>query len=346
LAAVTLFGTELLHLAGLRVDWVVVALLGWLLVGGLAAGGLRPAVRAVIVFEAAAVVVILALMAVVVRALASGTAPRGQRFDAGVFALPAGLLSGTLVLAAVAAFLAFCGFESAGSLGGGPPPALVGPPGDAGGDRTGCGVLRDLRDGADVGIRSGRGGRRGVRRVRDPSRRPRAAYAGPGFAALLHAMALVSAVGAGLGCLLAAVRMLFALGRDGRLPTALARVSPGTGAPSVALVVELTVGLALIVGFRLAAVAPDRMFFVLATFGVLNLLVMYAVTDVAAVHHLRRTRCAARGAGPPSRRCGRRGRGVRPEHLVGARGLLLVLAGWLALAAVFALVGRPRRRTP
>jgi amino acid transporter len=32
-AAVTLFGTELLHLAGLRVDWVVVALLGWLLVG-------------------------------------------------------------------------------------------------------------------------------------------------------------------------------------------------------------------------------------------------------------------------------------------------------------------------
>jgi hypothetical protein len=88
------------------------------------------------------------------------------------------------------------------------------------------------------------------------------------------------------------------------------------------------------------------LFFVLATFGVLNLLVMYAVTDVAAVHHLRRTRCAARGAGPPSRRCGRRGRGVRPEHLVGARGLLLVLAGWLALAAVFALVGRPRRRTP
>jgi hypothetical protein len=92
--------------------------------------------------------------------------------------------------------------------------------------------------------------------------------------------------------------------------------------------VELTVGLALIVGFRLAAVAPDRMFFVLATFGVLNLLVMYAVTDVAAVHHLRRT-----GA--------RRGAQVLP--LVGAvvavvvfvqsiwsvpRRLLLVLAGW------------------
>ena len=40
-AAVTLFGTALLRLAGLRVDWLVVALVGWLLVGGLAAGGLH-----------------------------------------------------------------------------------------------------------------------------------------------------------------------------------------------------------------------------------------------------------------------------------------------------------------
>ncbi len=77
-------------------------------------------------------------------------------------------------------------------------------------------------------------------------------------------------------------------------------------------------------------------------FGVLNLLVMYAVTDVAAVCHLRRT-----GAG--------RGAQVLPlvvavvvfVHSIRSvpRGLLLVLAGWLALAAVFALVGRPRAHT-
>jgi amino acid transporter len=45
-AGVTLVGSELLRLAGVRVDWIVVALAGWLVVGGLAAGGLRPAVRA------------------------------------------------------------------------------------------------------------------------------------------------------------------------------------------------------------------------------------------------------------------------------------------------------------
>jgi amino acid transporter len=169
-----------------------------------------------------------------------------------------------------------------------------------------------------------------------------AAYVGPWQAAVLHAMALISAVGAGLGCVLVAVRLLFAFGRDGRLPTALARISRRTGAPTVALVVELSVGLVTILGFRLAGVAPDRMFFVLATFGVLNLLVMYAVTDLAAVRHLRRT-----GAAWP----------VLP--LVGAvvavavlvqsgsavpRGLLIGLAGWLALAAVFALA-RPQAPT-
>jgi hypothetical protein len=179
LAAVTLFGDRAAALAGLRVDWVVVALLGWLLVGGLAAGGLRPAVRAVIVFEAAAVVVILALMAVVVRALASGTAPRASGSTPGSSRFRRGCSYGTLVSrrsprswpSAASSPRARWGEASARARRS---------PGDAGGDRTGCGVLRDLRDGADVGIRSGRGGRRGVRRVRDPSRRPRAAYAGPG----------------------------------------------------------------------------------------------------------------------------------------------------------------------
>jgi amino acid transporter len=173
-----------------------------------------------------------------------------------------------------------------------------------------------------------------------------AAYVGPGLAAVLHAVALVSAVGAGLGCVLVAVRLLFALGRDGRLPPALARISPRTGTPSAALAVELAVGLVLIVGFRLAAVAPDRMFFVLATFGVLNLLVMYAATDVAAVRHLRRT-----GTGRLAPVLPLLGAVVAVAVLAQSlwsvpRGLLLALIGWLVLAAVFALVGRPRGAPP
>ena len=95
--------------------------------------------------------------------------------------------------------------------------------------------------------------------------------------------ALVSGLGAGLGCVVVAVRMLFALGRDGVLPPVLARVSPRTGAPTTARAVEMAVGLLTITGFRLAGATPGQMFFVLATIGVLHLLVMYAITNVAAV---------------------------------------------------------------
>jgi len=49
-------------------------------------------------------------------------------------------------------------------------------------------------------------------------------------------VALVSAVGAGLGCVLVAVRMLFALGRDGALPHRLATVHPRYHTPAVAIV--------------------------------------------------------------------------------------------------------------
>jgi amino acid transporter len=76
----------------------------------------------------------------------------------------------------------------------------------------------------------------------------------------------------------------------------LARVSPRTGSPSVALGVEMAVGLVVVTAFRLAGAAPGQMFFALATIGVLHLLLMYAMTDLAAVRHLPRTGARRRGA--------------------------------------------------
>ena len=65
-AGITIFSGDLARLVGVDVDWYPLALAGWLVVGVLGAGGLRPAVRALIAFEAGAVLVILGLMAVVV----------------------------------------------------------------------------------------------------------------------------------------------------------------------------------------------------------------------------------------------------------------------------------------
>jgi amino acid transporter len=80
--------------------------------------------------------------------------------------------------------------------------------------------------------------------------------------------------------------MLFALGRDGILARDLADVEETTGTPAVALAFELGVQLCLIVAFAIAGTRPINVFFYLATIGILNLLVMYIVTNLGALRYL------------------------------------------------------------
>jgi amino acid transporter len=80
--------------------------------------------------------------------------------------------------------------------------------------------------------------------------------------------------------------MLFALGRDGILRRELADVSATTGTPIVALALEMSISLGLIVGFALAGTAAITTFFYIATMGILSLLVMYVVTNVGALRYL------------------------------------------------------------
>lgn len=345
-AGVTVFGEELLRLAGWHLDWYAVALGGWLLVGLLGVGGLRPAVRALIGFEIAAVLLILGLMATIVVAILVGHAPRGQLLSAEVLALPDGLPSGALVLAATTAFLAYCGFEAAGSLGEEAwaprrdvPKAMLTTITLGGVFYVACVTVQVWGFGTDAtGVAA-------FAASSAPLGDLALTYSGPVLAVALHAAALVSAVGAGLGCVLVAVRMLFALGRDRLLPGLLARVSPRTGAPSVALGVELAVGLVVITAFRLVGATPGQMFFVLATIGVLHLLLMYAITNLAAARHLPRA-------------------GGRRRSLIGpAAGALVAVAvlahtlttvpgtvrgavlGWLALGAIPVWRATRSRRT-
>jgi amino acid transporter len=280
-AGFTIFGADLARLGGFDVDWYPLALAGWLVLGVLGVGGLRPAVRALIAFELGAVLVILALMGVVVGAAR-------HPLTAEVFVPAAQVPAGALVTAATAAFLAYCGFEAAGSLGEEArsplrtvPRAMLWTVGLGLVFYTVCVAVQVWGFGSDpagVAVFAG---------TSAPLSGLAGTYVGPWLAGVLDVAALVSAVGAGLGCVIVAVRMLFALGRDDVLPPLLARVSPRTGAPTTALTVEMAVGLLTITGFRLAGATPGQMFFVLATIGVLHLLVMYAITNVAAVRFTR-----------------------------------------------------------
>jgi amino acid transporter len=115
-------------------------------------------------------------------------------------------------------------------------------------------------------------------------------YVGTGMADVLNLAAIISAIGAGLGCASVAARMLFALGRDRLLDERLAAVSP-TGAPAGGLAFVMALDLVILVVFGVAKAKPFNVFFYFATIGTLSLLAMYALTNVAAARFL-----AVRGA--------------------------------------------------
>jgi amino acid transporter len=115
-------------------------------------------------------------------------------------------------------------------------------------------------------------------------------YVGTPLAAVLDLGAVLSALGAGLGGVTVAARMMFAFGRDGLASRRLGGVSAVTGVPRRALAVEMSIGLVLLTAFRLAGTSALNVFFYLATIGVLSLLVMYILTNVAAKRCLGRSR--------------------------------------------------------
>ncbi len=116
---VAIFGRAFLDATGLArdADWYPLALAAWAVIWVLAARGVRPTTRSVLAFEVVSVCLILVLMAVIFWRLAAGTAPGGQTLSGRVLVLPHGVGVSTLALAATSGFLAFAGFESAGSLG-------------------------------------------------------------------------------------------------------------------------------------------------------------------------------------------------------------------------------------
>lgn len=107
-------------------------------------------------------------------------------------------------------------------------------------------------------------------------------YAGHWFAVVLMAGATGSAFASALGTSTGAARLLFTLSRDGILPRAMARVSRH-GEPTLAVLITVVTGAAGAVAMALAGVDGATTFGYWGTVGVLALLVVYLVTQVAAM---------------------------------------------------------------
>jgi amino acid transporter len=286
---VAIFGRAFLSTTGLAsdADWYPIALAAWVVIWVLAARGVRPTTRSVLAFEVVSVCLILVLMGAIFWRLAAGTAPGGQTLSGDVFVLPPGVGISTLALAAVAGFLAFAGFESAGSLGEESlvptrmiPRAIITAVAFGAVFYVACIVAQTLGFGTDAA------GVSAFQHSQAPLGELAERYVGTTLAALLDVGAVLSALGAGLGGVTVAARMMFAFGRDGLASRRLSGVSTATGVPQRALALEMLIGLALLTAFRLAGTSALNVFFYLATIGTLSLLVMYVLTNVAAARHL------------------------------------------------------------
>jgi len=327
---VAVFGQAFLRRTGLMsgADWFPLALAGWALIWLLAARGIRPTTRSLLAFEGVSVLLIVVLIAVIYVRVGTGHAPAGRVLSADVFRLPPGVALSTVALAATTGFLAFAGFESAGSLGEESraptrsiPRAIAAAIGIGAALYVACIAAQTLGFGTDpAGVRAFAGSAAPLGDLAQ-------AYVGGPLAGALDLGAVLSAVGAGLGGVTVAARMLFAFGRDGLVPRRLEEVSGSAGTPRTALAVEMAIGLALLVAFRLGGAPALHAFFYLATIGVLNLLVMYVLTNVAAV---RLAGVGGAGAGAA--------RGVRAAVLpvVGA-----LIAGYVLYRNVWPVPDRP-----
>jgi amino acid transporter len=291
ISAIAVFGRALLDSTGVadHAAWLPLALAGWAIVAFLATRDVRTAARSLLWIELVSVTLILVLMAIIVVRLITGDVPGDQALDVHWLELPAGTTASTVALAATFGFLSFAGFESAGSFGEEAyeptrriPRAMLTAILFGAVFYVACVAVQTLGFGTDpAGVRA-------FAASQAPLGDLAHAYAGRGMADVLDLAAIISAVGAGLGCASVGGRMLYAFGRDARAPRELGRVAAGTGAPIAGLAFVLGLDLAGLVAFAIAGTEPIDVFFYLATIGTLSLLCMYAMTSVAAALHLAR----------------------------------------------------------
>jgi amino acid transporter len=292
ISAIAIFGRAFLDSTGIWHDapWLPLALAGWALVAWLASREVRTTARSLLAFELMSVSLILVLMVVIVVKLATGDVPGDQELDLTWLDLPAGTSASDVALAATFGFLSFAGFESAGSFGEEAtaptrriPRAIITAVVFGGVFYVACVAVQTLGFGTDAA------GVQAFAASPAPLGTLATTYVGRGMADALDLAAVISAVGAGLGCASVCGRMLYALSRDRLLPSPLARVAASTGVPIAGLAFVLMFDLVSLVAFGIAGTKPIDVFFYYATIGTLSLLAMYAFTNVAAGVHFTRT---------------------------------------------------------
>jgi amino acid transporter len=284
-AGTALFLVEFLEDSGIwsGAPWFPIALVALVVVWLLAGRDVRVISRALISMEGISVLLIVALIAVIFGRIIVGEAPDGQTFALGTL-VPDGVSVDAVLSASVFGFLSWAGFEGAAALGEETSEPRRNIPRAILYAVVVTGVFYVVSMFAEtIGFGANTAGAEAFAGSGAPIADLAKMYVGTALATALSLGAAMSAFASALGSAAASGRVLFALSRDGFGPPALARVSPRTAAPEVAIGSIMTLALVIICVLAATGTSSLDAYFWLATIGVLCLIVAYLVTTVGAM---------------------------------------------------------------
>ena len=232
---------------------------------------------------------ILAMIVLVVVIFGKGGAP-STGIDFSVFSFSGGVSPSAVLSGVVAAFLSWAGFEACASMGEETDDPKRNIPRALAGTLILTGVLFVVVMFAQVvGFGTDQAGLDAFQNSGNTLGDLGGTYIGQWFSLVIIFTAIVSAFGCHLATSATSGRMLYAFGRDGFGPKALAQIHEGTGGPRLAT--WLVVGVALVVDLICGAAGwPDmgagdsaiNTYFLFAIAGSVCLMVCYLLVEIAA----------------------------------------------------------------
>lgn len=264
-------------------SWLLAAVIANIVVVLLNMRESRVTARTLFTAEGIGIVTMLFLCVVIVARVASGHAPDHQTLDFSAFA-PGHTSMSTLLTATVFAFLSWAGFEACAALGEETDNPRRNIPGALIGALLITGVLFVFVMFAQtVGFGTGSKGIAAFSSSQSSLVDLGKMYLNSAVGSILAFTALLSSIASILGSTTACSRLVFALGRDGFGPKALARTDKRTGAPIVAVLTVASVTMLAAIGFWAKGSSPFNVYYWTATLGVLCLLVVYAVAAAGVI---------------------------------------------------------------
>jgi amino acid transporter len=258
---------------------IPISIIIWLIAAGLA----RHTTRALLAIEGITVLLIVVLMVVMLVKVGSGHGLNGGKLTLDIFVPSSGVNLHAVILGAVFGFLAFTGFEAAGSLG----EETVNPGRDI--PRAiglsilavaiffvACIAVQSLGFGAN------KAGSAEFASSSGPLFQLSGAYLNSAVRDVIIVGAAFSAFGAAVSEAMAGSRLLYALARDGAPSSPLARIASPSGAPRRAVELIIAVNVVLLLAFWFAGQSGFTTWQYLGTLGTLTILVGYALVCVGA----------------------------------------------------------------